>query len=33
MDGLAFCCWATLMRHQSETLYEYAIISAVAEAN
>ena len=30
MDGPAFRCWARLMHHQSDTLYEDAMIAAVA---
>lgn len=30
MDGPAFRCWARLMHHQSDTLYEDAIIAAIA---
>ena len=30
MDGPAFRCWAPLMHRQSETLYEDAMIAAIA---
>ncbi len=30
MDGPAFRCWAHLMHRQSETLYEDAMIAAIA---
>lgn len=33
MDGAAFRCWAKLMHRQSDTLYEDAMIAAVAKVN
>ncbi len=33
MDGAAFRCWARLMHHQSDTLYEDAMIAAVAKVH
>jgi len=33
MDGPAFRCWAQLMHRQSETLYEDAMIAAVAKVH
>jgi predicted nucleic acid-binding protein len=30
MDGPAFRCWARLMHRQSDTLYEDAMIAAIA---
>lgn len=33
MDGPAFRCWAKLMHHKSETLYEDAMIAAIAKIN
>jgi len=31
LDGLAFRCWARLMHRQSDTLYEDAMIAAIAK--
>jgi len=33
MDGPAFRCWARLMHRQSDTLYEDAMIAAIAKVN
>lgn len=33
MDGPAFRCWARLMHRQSNTLYEDAMIAAIAKVN
>ena len=33
MDGLAFRCWAQLMHRQSDTLYEDAMIAAIAKVH
>lgn len=33
MDGPAFRCWAKLMHRKSETLYEDAMIAAIAKVN
>jgi predicted nucleic acid-binding protein len=33
MDGSAFRCWARLMHRQSNTLYEDAMIAAIAKVN
>jgi toxin FitB len=33
MDGVAFRCWAQLMHRQSDTLYEDAMIAAIARVN
>lgn len=33
MDGPAFRCWAKLMHRKSDTLYEDAMIAAVAKVN
>ncbi len=33
MDGAAFRCWARLMHHQSDTLYEDAMVAAVAKVH
>lgn len=33
MDGVAFRCWAQLMNRQSVTLYEDAMIAAIARVN
>lgn len=33
MDGQAFRCWARLMHRRSDTLYEDAMIAAVAKVN
>ncbi len=33
VDGAAFRCWAKLMHRQSDTLYEDAMIAAVAKVN
>lgn len=33
MDGAAFRCWAQLMHRQSETLYEDAMIAAIARVH
>lgn len=33
MDGPAFRCWARLMHRKSDTLYEDAMIAAVARVN
>lgn len=33
MDGPAFRCWARLMHRRSDTLYEDAMIAAVARVN
>jgi len=33
MDGAAFRCWARLMHRQSDTLYEDAMIAAIAMVN
>lgn len=33
MDGAAFRCWAKLMHRKSDTLYEDAMIAAVAKVN
>ena len=33
MDGLAFRCWAQLMHRQSDTLYEDAMIAAMAKVH
>ena len=33
MDGPAFRCWAQLMHHQSDTLYEDAMIAAIAKVH
>ena len=33
MDGLAFRCWARLMHRQSDTLYEDAMIAAMAKVH
>lgn len=33
MDGPAFRCWARLMHRQSDTLYEDAMIAAIATAH
>jgi len=33
MDGMAFRCWATLMHRQSDTLYEDAMIAAIAKVH
>ena len=33
MDGPAFRCWATLMHGKSDTLYEDAMIAAIAKVN
>ena len=33
MDGLAFRCWARLMHRQSDTLYEDAMIAAIAKVH
>ena len=33
MDGLAFRCWAQLMHRQSNTLYEDAMIAAIAKVH
>lgn len=33
MDGPAFRCWAKLMHRQSDTLYEDAMIAAIAKVN
>ena len=33
MDGAAFRCWARLMHRQSDTLYEDAMIAAIAKVH
>jgi hypothetical protein len=33
MDGVAFRCWAQLMHRQSDTIYEDAMIAAIARVN
>ena len=33
MDGPAFRCWTQLMHHQSDTLYEDAMIAAIAKVH
>lgn len=33
MDGAAFRCWARLMQRQSDTLYEDAMIAAIARVH
>jgi predicted nucleic acid-binding protein len=33
MDGAAFRCWAKLMHRKSDTLYEDAMIAAIAKVN
>jgi hypothetical protein len=33
MDAAAFRCWAKLMHRRSDTLYEDAMIAAVAKVN
>ena len=33
MDGAAFRCWARLMHRQSDTLYEDAMIAAIARVH
>ncbi len=33
MDGPAFRCWATLMHRKSDTLYEDAMIAAIAKVH
>lgn len=33
MDGPAFRCWARLMHRRSDTLYEDAMIAAIAKVN
>ena len=33
MDGPAFRCWAQLMHRQSDTLYEDAMIAAIARVH
>jgi predicted nucleic acid-binding protein len=33
MDGRAFRCWAQLMHRQSDTLYEDAMIAAIAKVH
>lgn len=33
MDGPAFRCWAELMHRKSETLYEDAMVAAIAKVN
>ena len=33
MDGAAFRCWAQLMQRQSDTLYEDAMIAAIAKVH
>lgn len=33
MDGAAFRCWARLMHRQSDTLYEDAMVAAVAKVH
>ena len=33
MDGAAFRCWARLMHRQSDTLYESAMIAAIARVH
>ena len=33
MDGLAFRCWAQLMHRKSDTLYEDAMIAAIAKVH
>lgn len=33
MDGPAFRCWAKLMHRNSDTLYEEAMIAAIARVN
>jgi len=33
MDGLGFRCWAQLMHRQSDTLYEDAMIAAIAQVH
>jgi len=33
MDGPAFRCWAKLMHRRSDTLYEDAMIAAIAVVN
>lgn len=33
MDGPAFRCWAKLMHRKSDTLYEDAMIAAIAKVN
>lgn len=33
MDSLVFRCWARLMHHQSDTLYEDAMIAATAQVH
>ena len=33
MDGPAFRCWAQLMHRQTDTLYEDAMIAAIAKVN